>query len=67
MSVTLTDGAASRAAVSVCLRYPVSYEIRINTCVWLSKLSQKYRKNLDLPSSSPTRRSISGCARARSA
>lgn len=48
MSATVGDATAVPAPVSVWPRYPTFYEI--NTWVWLSDLSQKYGKNVDLSS-----------------
>jgi hypothetical protein len=52
MSVALTASATGRAAVSVWPPYPTLYEI--NTWVWLSELSQKHGKKIDLSSVPPT-------------
>lgn len=46
MSPALARSATARAAVSVWPRYPALYEI--NTWVWLSELSQKHGKTIDL-------------------
>jgi hypothetical protein len=46
MSATLAEPRIAPQAVSVWPRHPSIYEI--NTCVWLSELSQKYGKNTDL-------------------
>ena len=46
MNATVVDAIAVLSAVSVWPRYPTVYEI--NTWVWLSELSQKYGKAVDL-------------------
>jgi hypothetical protein len=48
MNATVADAIAVPSDVSVWPRYPTVYEI--NTWVWLSELSQKYRKAVDLAS-----------------
>jgi hypothetical protein len=48
MSTTLTQPKAASTARSVWPRYPSLYEI--NTWVWLSELSEKYGKPIDLAS-----------------
>jgi len=49
--VAALEGAAALFGSSVWPRYPALYEI--NTWVWLSELSRKYRKKLDLSSVPP--------------
>lgn len=46
MNATVVDAIAAPSSVSVWPRYPTVYEI--NTWVWLSELSQKYGKAVDL-------------------
>src|SRR5277367_5096720 len=46
MSATLAEQRAVPQDVSIWPRYPCLYEI--NTWVWLSELTQKYGKHLDL-------------------
>lgn len=48
MAATFARAKNALAGVSVWPRYPTSYEI--NTCVWLSELSQKHGKKVDLSS-----------------
>ena len=48
MSATLVETIAAPAGASVWTRYPTLYEI--NSWVWLSELSRKYRKAVDLSS-----------------
>jgi hypothetical protein len=48
MNATVVDAIAVPSSVSVWPRYPTVYEI--NTWVWLSELSQKYGKAVDLSS-----------------
>ena len=48
MSATLVETSTTPARVFVWPRYPTLYEI--NTWVWLSELSRKYGKNVDLSS-----------------
>ena len=48
MSTPVVDAITVPAGVSAWPRYPTLYEI--NTWVWLSELSRKYGKNLDLSS-----------------
>ena len=48
MTVALAETLTSLNRISTWPRFPVSYEI--NTWVWLSQLSQKYRKRMNLAS-----------------
>ena len=46
MSTTLTEAVESPARAAIWPKYPSAYEI--NTWVWLSDLSRKYKKKIDL-------------------
>jgi hypothetical protein len=48
MSATLVETIAMPAGTSLWTRYPTLYEI--NTWVWLSALSQKYKKSVNFSS-----------------
>jgi hypothetical protein len=48
MSITPVETISAPVAASVWTRYPTLYEI--GTWAWLSELSQKYEKNVNLPS-----------------
>lgn len=52
MSATLVETVTTPVGKSVWPRYPSVYEI--NTWVWLSELTQKYRKTVDLRSVPPS-------------
>lgn len=52
MTVAVAETLTSLKRISVWPRFPVSYEI--NTWVWLSQLSQKYKKRINLASVPPS-------------
>ena len=51
MSTTLVESVTAPIRVSTWFRYPFVYEI--NTWVWLSELSRKYRTKIGLSSVPP--------------